>query len=84
MQVRPVHRPSRARAATPAQARPELRCALTLSVVVPAYNEAATLAEVLERVIAQERVTEVLVVDDGSTDATPRSSPTSRTHRACG
>ena len=42
-----------------------------VSVLVPAYNEAATIVDVLDRVA--EKVpfrTEVIVVDDGSTDAT--------------
>ena len=41
-----------------------------LSVVVPAYNEANTIASVLERVLAQPSVMEVIVVDDCSTDET--------------
>ena len=41
-----------------------------LSVVVPVYNEAATLAEVLRKVLAVPRLLEVVVVDDGSTDGT--------------
>ena len=43
-----------------------------LSIVVPAFNEAATIEEVLRRVAAQELggPYEVIVVDDGSTDGT--------------
>jgi glycosyltransferase involved in cell wall biosynthesis len=41
-----------------------------LSVVVPAYNEAKTIASVLEKVLAQPSVREVIVVDDCSTDGT--------------
>jgi glycosyltransferase involved in cell wall biosynthesis len=41
-----------------------------LSVVVPAYNEAATIADVLHRVAALELDMEIIVVDDGSTDGT--------------
>jgi len=41
-----------------------------LSVLVPAYNERATLAPLLERVVAVEVDKEVIVVDDGSTDGT--------------
>lgn len=40
------------------------------SVVVPAYNEEATIAELLRRVCAQPFEKEVLVVDDGSRDGT--------------
>lgn len=44
---------------------------LILSVIVPVYNEAATLAEVLARVVeAAPENKEILVVDDGSTDGT--------------
>jgi glycosyltransferase involved in cell wall biosynthesis len=39
-----------------------------LSVVVPCYNEEATILELLERVLASPWVHEVVVVDDGSTD----------------
>jgi glycosyltransferase involved in cell wall biosynthesis len=42
-----------------------------VSVVVPAYNEAATITHVLERVCALDFRMEVLVVDDGSVDGTP-------------
>ncbi|MFK7919679.1 MAG: glycosyltransferase family 2 protein [Ilumatobacter sp.] len=41
-----------------------------LSVVVPAFNEAATVRELLDRVLASPWVGEVIVVDDGSTDDT--------------
>jgi len=42
-----------------------------LSVIVPVYNEAATIARVLERVAAAPFDKEILVVDDGSSDGTP-------------
>jgi SAM-dependent methyltransferase len=41
-----------------------------LSVVMPCYNEAATLVEVVERVLASPCTGEVLIVDDGSRDET--------------
>jgi len=44
-----------------------LRC---LSVVVPCYNESATIKELLVRVLESPWVSEVVVVDDGSTDGT--------------
>jgi glycosyltransferase involved in cell wall biosynthesis len=43
-----------------------------VSFIVPAYNEAATVADVLERVHALDFDKQVIVVDDGSTDDTPR------------
>src|ERR1700759_1865579 len=41
-----------------------------LSVVVPVYNEEATLREVVGKVLAVPNLLEVVVVDDGSTDRT--------------
>ncbi len=42
-----------------------------LSVIVPAFNEAETIEQVLDRVLALgDLIAEVIVVDDGSTDAT--------------
>ena len=41
-----------------------------LSVVVPCYNEAATIKEILSRVLESPYVAEVIVVDDGSRDDT--------------
>jgi glycosyltransferase involved in cell wall biosynthesis len=41
-----------------------------LSVIVPCYNEAATIKELLTRVIDSPWVAEVVVVDDGSKDDT--------------
>ena len=43
-----------------------------LSVVIPAYNEAATLADLVDRVLASEVVTQIVIVNDHSTDATPQ------------
>jgi glycosyltransferase involved in cell wall biosynthesis len=42
-----------------------------VSFIVPAYNEGATIAQVLERVEALDLDKQVIVVDDGSTDGTP-------------
>ena len=42
-----------------------------VSILVPAYNEAATIEHVLRRVCELELRREVLVVDDGSKDGTP-------------
>jgi glycosyltransferase involved in cell wall biosynthesis len=41
-----------------------------VSFLIPAYNEAKTIVEVLERVEALGLDTQVVVVDDGSTDGT--------------
>ena len=43
---------------------------LVLSVVVPVYNEARTISTVIDRVRAVNLRTELIVVDDGSTDGT--------------
>ena len=39
-----------------------------LSVVMPAYNERDTIAEIIRRVVAVAIRIELIVVDDGSTD----------------
>ncbi len=41
-----------------------------LSVVMPVYNERATIEEIIGRVLAQPVRVELIVVDDGSTDGT--------------
>jgi glycosyltransferase involved in cell wall biosynthesis len=43
---------------------------MRVSFLIPAYNEAANIAEVLERVDALPFDKQVIVVDDGSTDGT--------------
>ncbi len=43
---------------------------LTLSVIIPCYNEVTTLEPVLERVEAVGLADEIVIVDDGSTDGT--------------
>src|SRR5262245_41817978 len=43
---------------------------MKLSVVIPVYNEAATIAELISRVQSVEFPKEIIVVDDGSTDGT--------------
>jgi glycosyltransferase involved in cell wall biosynthesis len=42
-----------------------------ISIVVPAFDEAATIEDVLRRVAELPLRTEIVVVDDGSSDATP-------------
>lgn len=46
------------------------RTALKVSVVIPVYNERATIRTIIERVLATGHAHEVLVVDDCSTDGT--------------
>jgi glycosyltransferase involved in cell wall biosynthesis len=47
-----------------------LEAAACLSVIIPAYNEEATLAGVAAEVLKLPEVLEVIIVDDGSTDRT--------------
>src|ERR687887_1746116 len=44
--------------------------AMRVSFLVPAYNEAATIAAVLDAVWALDLDKQIVVVDDGSTDGT--------------
>jgi len=41
-----------------------------LSVIVPTYNEARTIERLIDRVLGSPVVSEIVIVDDGSTDAT--------------
>src|SRR5262249_25201633 len=53
--------------------RPERRRMIRVSIIVPAYNEEATILPVLERVRAQRvdgATFEIIVVNDASTDGT--------------
>jgi glycosyltransferase involved in cell wall biosynthesis len=43
---------------------------LSLSVIIPCYNEVNSIAEVLQRVEAVGLADEIIIVDDGSTDGT--------------
>jgi glycosyltransferase involved in cell wall biosynthesis len=43
---------------------------LKISVVMPLYNERDTILEILRRVRQQDRIHEIIIVDDGSTDGT--------------
>lgn len=44
----------------------------SLSVIVPVYNEEKTVAAVLEKLLQQKVVSEIIVVNDGSTDHSER------------
>ena len=41
-----------------------------LSVIIPAYNEATSIQTTLKKVLDQQSVGQVIVIDDGSTDNT--------------
>lgn len=43
---------------------------MKLSVIIPIYNEKNTISEIVKRVYATKLPTEVVLVDDGSTDGT--------------
>ncbi|WP_109483002.1 glycosyltransferase family 2 protein [Paraburkholderia sp. C35] len=43
----------------------------TLTVIIPCYNAAGTLARTLDSVVVQPEAAQILVVDDGSQDASP-------------
>lgn len=43
---------------------------VTISCIIPAYNEAVRIGEVLTSVVGHPLIDEVIVVDDGSTDGT--------------
>jgi glycosyltransferase involved in cell wall biosynthesis len=44
---------------------------LRLSVIIPCYNEEATIEEIVRQVQATGRADEIIIVDDGSTDRSP-------------
>ena len=43
---------------------------MNLSVVIPVYNEAQNINEIIKRVQAQKIANEIIIVDDGSSDGT--------------
>jgi len=45
---------------------------LKISAIVPAYNESGRICSVLEAIDKADRVNQILVIDDGSTDDTPQ------------
>jgi dolichol-phosphate mannosyltransferase len=65
--ARPPESAAKPSAASPPKTPP------VLTVIVPAYNEAQTIDELLRRVLADPYPKEVIVVDDGSTDGTAKA-----------
>ena len=55
---------------TKAVSKPRVRQDLTLTVIIPCYNEVETIEEVLNRVLAVGLANEIIIVDDGSVDGT--------------
>jgi len=45
---------------------------LSLSVIVPAFNEESTIVDILQKICHLKNLKEVIVIDDGSTDSTPQ------------
>ena len=43
---------------------------MQISVIIPVYNEESTITEIVSRVQAVDMETEIIIVDDGSTDGT--------------
>lgn len=54
------------------------RC--SVSIIIPAYDEEATIADVVAAARASTIADEVLVVDDGSSDATPHAARRAGAH----
>lgn len=47
------------------------KTAMKLSVLIPVYNEGASVADIVERVAVVDIDKEIIIVDDGSVDTTP-------------
>ncbi len=46
---------------------------MRLSVIVPVYNEVGSVEEIAHRALAEEATAQLILVDDGSDDGTPRA-----------
>ncbi len=75
--------PAASRATAPARLPLQVGSATSVSVVIPAKNVAAYIGETLASALAQREVTEVIVVDDGSTDETVAIVRAVRDPRLC-
>lgn len=82
---RPIYRVSETATAEPSDGLLRLNYnapGVKLSIVIPVYNEKATLAEIVRRVQAIGAAHEIILVDDGSTDGTREILPTFDGHDA--
>ena len=43
-----------------------------ISIIIPVYNEKATIAEIVKRVDSVSIPKEIIIIDDGSTDGTTK------------
>src|ERR1700753_2091383 len=72
-QTRPYFRmnvpATRLRSAALFNSRPVRTFMISLSIIIPCFNGATTLARALESCVTQPEATQIVVVDDGSTDA---------------
>ena len=69
----------RREALTTASGRVIVAQAVKLSLVIPVYNEGATLREIVQRVVAVDLDKELVLVDDGSTDGAASCWPSCAT-----
>ncbi|MDQ3008625.1 MAG: glycosyltransferase family 2 protein [bacterium] len=52
--------------------KPQPRLNSTLSVIMPVFNEEKTVKLILDKLLAIKEVSQVVIVNDGSTDGTPK------------
>ena len=44
---------------------------MQITVIIPVFNESQTIGKILDKVLSQKSVSEIIIVDDGSSDKTP-------------